>query len=222
MNGQRIVQGIAQTIAPTIAETSEWLVLNKPAGWLTIAGRGLPESVPVLLDWVRETHPQALVVHRLDRETSGVILFALTEAAHQKANAWFRDRETKKFYQCLAVGSPSAPILKIKSPIEGAPSTTQVEVKERFHEGFLAWVRPLTGRRHQIRIHLAENGHQLWGDTRYGGPSEIQFEHSRLSVNRVALHASRLELPSGEKFEASLPQDMTAWLAALRKEGRHR
>ena len=213
-------QAIGQVTAHVIAETSEWLVLDKPAGWLTIAGRGLPESVPILLDWVRKTHPQALVVHRLDRETSGVILFALTSAAHQKANAWFSDRETKKLYQCLAVGSPSAPILKIKSPIEGAPSTTQVEVKERFQEGFLAMVRPLTGRRHQIRIHLSEIGHPLWGDTRYGGPSEIQFEHSRLLVWRVALHASRLELPSGEKFEAPLAQDLTEWLAALRKEGR--
>jgi 23S rRNA pseudouridine1911/1915/1917 synthase len=203
-----------------IAETSEWLVINKPAGWLTIAGRGLPDSVPILIDWVRKTHPQAMVVHRLDRETSGVILFALSEAAHQKANAWFRDRVTKKVYLCLASGSPSAPILKIKSPIEGAPSTTQVEVKERYEEGFLASVRPLTGRRHQIRIHLSENGHPIWGDTRYGGASEIKFENSVLAVNRVALHANTLELPSGERFEAPLPKDMTSWLEALRKEGR--
>jgi 23S rRNA-/tRNA-specific pseudouridylate synthase len=203
-----------------IAETSEWLVINKPAGWLTIAGRGLPDSVPILIDWVRKTHPQAMVVHRLDRETSGVILFALTEAAHQKANAWFRERVTKKVYLCLASGSPSAPILKIKSPIEGAPSTTQVEVKERFEEGFLASVRPLTGRRHQIRIHLSEIGHPLWGDTRYGGASSIKFEKSVLSVNRVALHAGNLELPSGERFEAPLPEDLASWLEALRKEGR--
>jgi 23S rRNA-/tRNA-specific pseudouridylate synthase len=203
-----------------IAETSEWLVINKPAGWLTIAGRGLPDSVPILIDWVRKTHPQAMVVHRLDRETSGVILFALTEAAHQKANAWFRERVTKKVYLCLASGSPSAPILKIKSPIEGAPSTTQVEVKERFEEGFLASVRPLTGRRHQIRIHLSEIGHPLWGDTRYGGASSIKFEKSALSINRVALHASNLELPSGERFDAPLPEDLASWLEALRKEGR--
>ena len=203
-----------------IAETSEWLVINKPSGWLTIAGRGLPESVPILIDRVRATHPQALIVHRLDRETSGVILFALTEAAHQKANAWFRERVTKKMYTCLASGTPSAPILKLKTPIEGAPSTTQVEIKESYQEGFLASVRPLTGRRHQIRIHLAQVGHPLWGDTRYDGLPEIAFQNSTLLVNRVALHASTLELPSGERFEAPLPEDMTNWIATLRKEGR--
>jgi 23S rRNA-/tRNA-specific pseudouridylate synthase len=160
-----------------------------------------------------------MVVHRLDRETSGVILFALTPEAHQKANQWFSARETKKTYGLLALGVPSAPILKINDPIQGAPSTTQVEIKEKYEEGFFAFARPVTGRRHQIRIHLKLKGHPLFGDLKYGGASEITFKKSKKIVNRVALHALRLELPSGEKFEAPMPEDFSGWLEALRSQG---
>jgi 23S rRNA-/tRNA-specific pseudouridylate synthase len=201
-----------------LAETSEWVVVNKPSGWLTVPGRGLP-GVPVLSEWIRERYPQAMVVHRLDRETTGVLLFALGEKAHQKAGDWFSKRETKKIYHLLAQGSPSAPILKVTDPIEGAPSTTQIEVKEKYEEGFFAWARPLTGRRHQIRIHLRSKGHPLWGDLSYGGPREIKFKSFDLKVERVALHAASLELPSGEKFEASYPEDFSQWLSTLREKG---
>lgn len=201
-----------------INETAEWFVVNKPPGWLTIPGRGHAEA-PVLLSWVRERKPSAMVVHRLDLQTSGVILFALGPDAHRKANSWFSNRETKKIYLLLASGVASAPILKIILPIEGTPATTQVEIKESYQEGFLASARPVTGRRHQIRIHLKSKGHPLWGDTQYEGPKEIQFKTSSLMIPRVALHASRLELPSGEKFEALLPEDFSSWISELRTQG---
>lgn len=201
-----------------IAETPEWFVVNKPAGWLTIPGRGHAEA-PVLLDWARALQPEAMVVHRLDLQTSGVVLFALGAEAHRKANQWFSHRETKKNYLLLASGIPSAPILKITQPIEGTPATTQVEVKESYNEGFLGLARPVTGRRHQIRIHLKSKGHPLWGDAQYGGLKEIPFPSSILNVPRVALHASQLELPSGEKFEAPVPEDFSGWLSELRRRG---
>jgi 23S rRNA-/tRNA-specific pseudouridylate synthase len=201
-----------------ITETPEWFVVNKPAGWLTIPGRGHLDA-PVLLEWVRQRKPTAMVVHRLDLQTSGVVLFALSPDAHRKANQWFSHRETKKLYLLLASGTPSAPMLKITQPIEGTPATTQVEVKESYREGFLAQARPVTGRRHQIRIHLKSKGHPLWGDEQYGGLKEISFSEFVLPISRVALHSNFLELPSGEKFEAALPGDFAEWLSKLRSGG---
>lgn len=190
-----------------ITRTDRWLVINKPAGWLTIPGRG-DSGAPVVSEWARKIEPRSQVVHRLDRETSGLILFAIGPEAHREAGLWFQNREMKKLYVCLAQGKPLRPLLKIQNPIDGAPCTTQVEVKERFADAFSAHVRPLTGRRHQIRIHLSESGHPILGDTQYGG--------SKALANRVALHAMSLELPTGEKFEASLPEDFMGWLRELR------
>jgi len=204
-----------------LALTPRWLVVSKPPGMLTIPGRKSPIESSVLLDWAREHYSPIWVVHRLDRETSGVVLFARTAEDHQQANSWFQQRQTKKVYHCLASGIPTAPVFKVSTPIEGAPSTTQVEVKESYQEGFLARVLPRTGRRHQIRIHLSESGYPIWGDPLYRGLREVPMVSgsSSLSIPRVALHASSLELPTGEVFEASFPQDFESWLGRLRKEG---
>lgn len=208
-----------QILPQVLNETPEWLVLSKPSGWLSIPGRG--EASAVLYDWVRERYPEALVVHRLDRETSGVILFARCPEAHRRANGWFQDRKTKKIYDFLATGEPVRPILKINSPIEGAASLTQVEIRERFGSShFLGVARPLTGRRHQIRIHLSQEGFPLLGDSLYNGAKEVLLTSgTRLSIPRVALHARILELPSGEKFEAPLTEDFSSWIQALRGLG---
>jgi 23S rRNA-/tRNA-specific pseudouridylate synthase len=202
-----------------LAESRQWLVISKPSGWLTVPGRSEVEY-PVLSDWLRGKGLPVWVVHRLDRETSGVILFARTSEDHLLANTWFQKRKMKKVYFCLAAGSPKAPLLKVTQPIEGAPSITQVEVKERYHEGFLARVTPGTGRRHQIRIHLSQSGYPLWGDPLYGGAREVTLGEEQLTVPRVALHASLLELPTGEKFESPFPDDFGFWLEQLRKQGR--
>jgi 23S rRNA-/tRNA-specific pseudouridylate synthase len=191
-----------------IATTPDWLAVDKPAGWLTIPGRA--PGIPALSEWASgPAGGKAWVVHRLDRETSGVVLFARTAEAHRRANEWFRRHQARKTYECLAAGKPGAPVLRLDAPVEGAPSVTQVEVVERFGDaGFLARARPLTGRRHQIRIHLAEAGHPLWGDAAYGGPPRAE---------RVALHASRLELPDGSVFEAPWPEDFAGWVRAARE-----
>jgi 23S rRNA pseudouridine1911/1915/1917 synthase len=213
-----------QLVAPEIlSKTSQWLVVSKPAGWLTIPGRdsqqpGVPPA-PVLSEWAKQTYPSLFTVHRLDRETSGVILFALTAEDHQQANLWFQNRKVKKTYHCLAQGQPTSPILKINLPIAQASSITQVEVKESYSEGFLAQVLPRTGRRHQIRIHLSKNNFPIWGDTLYGGPRAISLGSLTLNIPRVALHASSLELPTGEIFKAIFPPDFAFWLAQLRKGG---
>jgi 23S rRNA-/tRNA-specific pseudouridylate synthase len=211
----------SEFIEPAIlAETSQWLVVSKPAGWLTIPGRSVHSSPPILSEWLKKTNPALWVVHRLDLETSGVVLFARTAKDHALANRWFEKRETKKIYHCLCSGIPGVPVLKVQNPVDGSPSLTQIEVKEKYQEGFFARVTPKTGRRHQIRIHLSQKGYPIWGDETYGGKRSILFSTQSMNVSRVALHASQLELPTGEKFEAKFSEDFLSWLDQLRKEGR--
>lgn len=199
--------------AEIIAKTDRWLVVSKPAGWLTIAGRG--NARPVLLEWGEEVLGEKLwVVHRIDLETSGVVLFARNAESHRLANQWFEKHEVRKSYEFLAQGKPSAPIFKVSDAIEGKASVTQFEVKERFGEVFLGRATPLSGRRHQIRIHLSKKGHPILGDTEYGGSRTTQNPH--LLIDRVALHAAKLELPGGERFEAAWPEDFQRWITTLR------
>lgn len=202
-----------------LAQTPKWLVISKPPGWLSIPGRD-PGAAGVLSEWASAQFGKVWVVHRLDRETSGLILFARTAEAHREAGIWFQKHQVKKFYDCLASGIPAAPVLKIQHPIEGSPSTTQAEIRESFAEGFLARVRLVTGRRHQIRIHLSKEGFPLWGDAQYGGAPSVVLGDHELKVGRVALHSSRLELPSGEKFDAPWPEDFAGWVQALREGGK--
>lgn len=201
-----------------IGLTDSWLVVSKPAGWLTIPGRESKSLAPILSEWAKQEHGPTWVVHRLDRETSGVVLLARSAASHREANLWFQTRKVRKLYHCLASGVPPAPVFKVKDAIAGAPSVTQVEVKATFSQGFLARVFPLTGRRHQIRIHLASKGYPIFGDSRYGGAIELQLNLGQeiLTFSRVALHASRLELPTGDVFEAPFPEDLSQWLQKLK------
>ena len=204
--------------------TSRWLVLDKPPGWISIPGTpGSASDAPVVLDWARshpENREQGLwVVHRIDRETSGVLLMARTPDAHREASLWFQNRKVKKTYDCLATGEPKAPTFRIDVPVGGARSLSLVDVRERRREGFLARVTPLTGRRHQIRIHLASTGNPLFGDTTYGGPRSVAFSSGSMEIGRVCLHASRLELPTGESFESPWPADFQGWLDRLLEEG---
>ncbi len=203
------------SVTPTvISETPPWLVVAKPAGWLTIPGR---DNSSVLQAWVQSHFGKVWVVHRLDRDTSGVLLFARTAQAHRLANTWFQKHEVKKIYECLAHGIPAMPVFKIQRAVSSMPSITQVEVLKSCSIGFLAQVRPITGRRHQIRIHLSKEGFPLWGDAEYGGKTEIQFGSNILKINRVALHARSLELPSGDRFEAPWPDDFKGWVEGLRR-----
>ncbi len=203
-----------------LALTPRWLVVDKPAGWLTIPpSRPETSMESVLSAWAAQQHGKVWVVHRIDRETSGVVLFARTAEDHREANGWFQNHRVKKTYECLAVGQPMTPVMTIRKPIQGAPSITQVEVVEGYSEGFLARVSPRSGRRHQIRIHLAGEGHPLWGDTQYGGPASVKIGGQDLAIPRVALHAAHLELPTGEKFKAPWTADFESWVRRLREGG---
>ncbi len=202
-----------------LAQTDRWMIVNKPAGWLTIPGRTAPGAVPLPVVQSRvevEVGQKLWVVHRLDVETSGVLLFAKTPEAHREACQWFEKHRVKKTYEFLAEGALPMPVCRVSSPVKGLASLTQVESKESFQGAFLGRAYPQTGRRHQIRVHLAAQGCPLLGDPTYGGKKEW----AGVSVPRVALHAARLELPTGEKFEAQWPEDFQSWVEAFRCQER--
>jgi len=206
-------------IEPKVIQETPYLwVIDKPAGWLTIPGRGT--AAPVVSEWAKRELGPIWIVHRLDRDTSGVLLFARSGEIHREANGWFQRHEITKSYDCLVQGNFAAPMKRIQRPVNGAASITQIEVREKRKEGSWIRARPLTGRRHQIRIHLAEEGHPIWGDSQYKGPMKITWtDGSPLDVDRVALHASTLLLPTGEKFDAPFPDDFKLWVETLQAKG---
>ena len=174
------------------------------------------------------------IVHRLDRDTSGVMVIAKTDEAHINLMKKFERRKIKKQYVALVHGTAFGERKEIDLPVtrsphnrklmtarsgEGRPSFTVVEPLERFDAVTLVKVSPATGRTHQIRVHLSAVGHPVVADKQYGGRS--MQRRPTFGMKRQALHAARLgfEHPStGEwvEFEAPLPEDMQAALAALR------
>jgi 23S rRNA pseudouridine1911/1915/1917 synthase len=183
------------------------------------------------------------IVHRLDRDTSGVIVVARTEEAHHALARQFERRTTAKTYLAITQGVPRFDRDEIDLPIGIHPyqrekmavrrdhatsreAVTRYEVLERFRAGALVRVTPKTGRTHQIRVHLAALGCPVLGDALYSGRGVIEPTFLRLPAGppllaRQALHAATLELDhpaSGERLtlSAPLPADLEAMLAALR------
>ncbi len=219
------------------------LVVDKPAGRLVIPGRGLGERS--LVEELAEVHGRLWVVHRLDRGTSGVLVFARTAEAHRTLNLAFDRGEPRKRYLALVAGTPPgewradlaiAPARRgrmrpsLPGDPRGKPSATSFRLVEAFPArpwagGGLALVRafPETGRTHQIRVHLAHAGHPLAVDPDYG-PSRgepLLGPDGRTLIGRTPLHAEWLEIlhpASGEPLvlEAPLPADMASAVAELR------
>jgi 23S rRNA pseudouridine1911/1915/1917 synthase len=208
--------------------------VDKPAGvpaqaTLTSDRGTLPELVSALLGGAAVT-----LVHRLDRETSGVTVFARTgEAAAALAEA-FRAGTPEKTYLALTARPPTPPEGRIdaalgKDPTRpglrrvapgGEPAATRYRTLAVGPGGALVEARPETGRTHQIRVHLAHLGAPLLGDARYGGPRRV----GEVELARVMLHARRLELPhpitgAPLAFEAPVPDDLRAAADALVEPG---
>ena len=220
------------------------LAIDKPAGALSVPGRGEAEGAPALSIQVRALAAEALPVHRLDRGTSGVLVFALGREAHRALNQSFESRKTEKRYLALVRGDlkskvecdlPLAPTRRggmrvARNSEKGAmPSLTALEPLERFGLFTLVLARPFTGRTHQIRVHLAARGHPLLVDERYGDAQAVRAGEldpragapGAEVLARTPLHASALRLPhpSGKGFlsvEAPTPPDLTACLDLLR------
>lgn len=208
---------------PILFEDERFIVLNKPAGLLSIPGRNVEEASLVDVLKAHDPDQRYYVVHRIDRGTSGVILFAKTEESHRVASGWFQKHEVKKEYLALAEGTPRLPAVRVNRPIEGKTSLSQIQVLERFAGAFLARVRIATGRRHQIRIHLQGEGFPIFGDERYGGKKNFLGS----IFLRVALHAEKLVLPAepgsgaasaraAVEITAPVPEDFLKWCAEFR------
>jgi 23S rRNA pseudouridine1911/1915/1917 synthase len=229
-----------------VFENEQFIVLNKPAGLLSIPDRfGKDISLKVLL---QEQYPQIFTVHRLDRDTSGLIVFAKDEETHKLLSQQFEDRSTNKIYAGFALGSLSPKSGQIDAPIaehpskkgtmmthkKGKPSFTEYQVLEEF--GAYSWMQftILTGRTHQIRVHMHSIGHPIACDPLYGDGKPIYIsslkknyklskssEEETPMLNRLALHAWKLAFTGKEgerhNFEAPLPKDMKALLQQLRK-----
>ena len=229
-----------------IAETTDWIALNKPSGLLSIPDRkGKDISLKKLLI---EKYGNIYTVHRIDRETSGLILFAKTEEAHKHFSQQFEERQTQKIYQGLVLGSLSDKKGTIDAPIaehpakkglmtvyrKGKEAITDYEVMEDFKIFSWTQFQIHTGRTHQIRVHAKHIGHPIVCDELYGDGKPVllsslkhKFKLSkneleeRPILNRLALHAISLQLTdrNGEliKLEAPLPKDLKAVLQQLRK-----
>lgn len=229
-----------------IFENDNFVVLNKPAGVLSIPDR--MQSEPSLKDMLIEKYGSIFTVHRLDRETSGIILFAKNEATHKYFSKQFEERGVEKFYMGLVHGSPvhktgtidagimENPVFKGQMVInkKGKPSVTDYEVVEELGKYSLVKFQIHTGRTHQIRVHSKNIGHPIVCDPLYGDGKPVLLssfkkkfklskhdEEERPILSRVALHSYQLKFTdeAGQPFDltAELPKDIRALIQQLKK-----
>ena len=215
---------------PTIIYQDEFLLaVNKPAGLPTLPD-GYHRAAPCLIDLLKQQWGRVWVVHRLDRDTSGVIVFARTAEVHRALNLAFDSRAVHKVYYAIASGVPEWDERVIDLPLRpdgdrrhrtvidakhGKPAVTRVHVLERFAQHALIEARPETGRTHQIRAHLAALDLPLAGDVLYGGKNAAAL------IQRTALHAHSIEFTHPVTHEllqisAPYPEDFALTLARLR------
>ena len=224
------------------------IVINKPAGLVVHPGAGNPRGTLLngLLHYAPELEslPRAGILHRLDKDTSGLLLIARSIAAHTRLVRALEQREIRREYRAVcndrltAGGTVDAPIgrhrvqrTRMAVSDSGKPAVTHYRVLQRFQAHTFIAVRLETGRTHQIRVHMAYRNHPLVGDPVYGGRLRIPpgaseaLANALRSFKRQALHASDLgfEHPvSGEalSFHAPLPADLLGLLEAL-ADGAH-
>src|SRR5215204_2957600 len=218
-----------------VYEDTDVVVIDKPAGMVVHPAPGHPRGT---LANALVAHVPGIsvggsqrpgIVHRLDKDTSGLIVAAKTDRGRTSLISQWEDRSVEKTYLALVVGSVADEEAIIDAPIgrdpknrqrmavlrSGRPAVTRFRVIERFPNATLLEVSIETGRTHQIRVHLAFIGHPILGDQLYGKPRRTDFQ-----LARQFLHASALafQLPDGArlKLEAPLPNDLQSVLEQLR------
>ena len=227
-------------------EDEALLVVDKPAGLVVHPGAGNPSGTLVngLLHLRPELSavPRAGIVHRLDKDTTGLMVVAKTLSAHHALVEQLSERRVRRCYQCVvggvplvggtvdqAIGRDPRERTRMAVRASGKPAVTHYRVCQRFARFAHLEVHLETGRTHQIRVHLASIGHPLVGDPQYGGRNRIPADTNPSlaavlrAFNRQALHASELDLIHPKTlepmaFKSPLPQDMRALLAHLQAE----
>ncbi len=231
-------ENIPENIPLELIYTDEHIVvINKPSGLVVHPGAGYKEHTlvnallyyfPEIKDIGPDDRPG--IVHRLDKETSGVMVVAKTSEAYRRLQRQFKQREVQKLYLCLVWGKITAEEGRISWSIGRHPThgermsiksrkprkaETLYSVQKRFAKFTLLEVKPLTGRTHQIRVHLSASGHPLVGDTRYGRRKSTNFECPRLFLHAFKLLFNHPETQQRVEFSSPLPQDLKSFLENL-------
>jgi 23S rRNA pseudouridine955/2504/2580 synthase len=228
---------IAAAAEAVIFEDKHFLVIDKPTGMASHGGSGVSHGAIELLRQARPKEHLELV-HRLDRDTSGVLVFAKTRAGLTGLQAAIRANEVTKQYLCLMVGHPPKARFDVNAPLQksilqggermvrvsegGKPSLTFFREIEQYSGARLMQATLGTGRTHQIRVHAAHIGHPLAGDTKYGDKEANKRFRDR-GLNRLFLHASHMSFELDGRsysFSAQLPEDLKSFLDALAAKGR--
>lgn len=233
---------VAKLAEQIIYEDDYLLVLNKPSGLAVHGGSGLQFGA---IEALRALRPEARfleLVHRLDRETSGLLLIAKKRSALRHLHEQLRNKTMQKNYLALVRGEwqshtkvVQAPLLKnilqsgervVKVSKEGKPAETRFKIEERYQFATLVTASPITGRTHQIRVHTQFAGHPIAFDPRYGDKS-FDDQLAVLGLNRLFLHAAFLRLthPATNQtvvFEAPLDQALKNVLMRLRETERQK
>jgi len=229
-------------------EDEDYVIVDKPPNVLTIPDR-YDIFLPNLQDILESKYKRIFIVHRLDKETSGIICFAKNEIAHKELVHQFFLRKVEKTYLAITQGRIDVKDGKIELPIapdtnnpqkvkidfvDGKPSITEYKVIERFKNYTLVEAYPITGRRHQIRIHFATIGYPLLADKLYSNTKEFYLsqikkdykfkkdEREKPLISRTALHSYKIRFYHFRKKEfvelqCEPPKDFSLVLKYLRK-----
>lgn len=176
------------------------VIANKPSGLLSVPGRG-PEKQECLLSHLQLTYPEIKIVHRLDMDTSGLMVLALNADVHRALSRQFQERETSKRYRAICAGMPSVQQGAINLPMrcdwdrrplqmidfkQGKSAQTHWKVLQQSNNQFLVELTPITGRSHQLRLHMKSLGHPILGDNLYADGIALRMSP------RLLLHATSL------------------------------
>jgi 23S rRNA pseudouridine955/2504/2580 synthase len=233
-------QKLAESVADKILfEDKRLLVVDKPSGIAVHGGSGVSHGVIELLRHARPELKDLSLVHRLDRETSGCLVLAKRRSALRELHERFREGLVEKNYLGLAVGDWQLGEQLIDEPLfvqnrkggerhvivsrEGKSAQTRVQLSRKHGKYSLLQCSPVTGRTHQIRVHLEHYGHPLLGDERYGEGEENRAAR-KLGLKRLFLHAQSIAFPdkSGNElhFTSPLADDLEAFLERLANKKR--
>jgi len=232
-------------MAVSILYQDDWLLaVNKPAGLATVPG-GWEKDAPALVKLLEADYGRIWIVHRLDKITSGVVVFARTAAAHRTLSLLFESHAVIKTYHAIVCGAPKWDEHTARHPLrinvghghrtvvdhgKGRLAETRFHVLERYADHALLEAKPATGRTHQVRAHLAALGFPLLADTLYGAPivgrdvisplhrSAVERDDISL-IQRPALHAFSLEFEFNGtpfSFTAPYPNDFEQAVKTLR------